>query len=88
MIDEIELERLRNEAADMRALVRELSARQAELVALLPLEAALALATGSSADAPAAFRLESWNETITMTRADVRTEMALLWQRLPSRESA
>ena len=86
--DEGELERLRKEAAELRALVRELSARQAAAVATLPLAAALALAKGGDAGADAPFPLEPWNETIEMTRADVAPEMALLWRRLPPREGA
>jgi hypothetical protein len=83
-----ELERLRKEAAELRALVRELSARQAAAVSTLPLEAALALARGGDAAAEPPFRLENWNETIEMTRADVLSEMALVWRRIPPRESA
>jgi hypothetical protein len=83
-----EMERLRREAAELRALVRELSARQAAAVSALPLEVALALAKGGEAGLEPPFRLEHWNETIEMTRADVASEMALLWRRLPPRESA
>jgi hypothetical protein len=83
-----ELERLRKEAAALRDLVRELSARQAAAVATLPLPAALALAKGGDAGADTPFPLEPWNETIEMTRADVAPEMALLWRRLPAREGA
>jgi hypothetical protein len=86
--DEGELERLRKEAAELRALVRGLSARQAAAVATLPLAAALALAKGGDAGADAPYPLEPWNETIEMTRADVAPEMALLWRRLPAREGA
>ncbi|MGZ5429684.1 MAG: hypothetical protein ACXWFS_11805 [Thermoanaerobaculia bacterium] len=88
MNEAAELERLRKEAAELRALVRDLSARQAAAVSALPLEAALALARGGEAGAGPAFRLENWNETIEMTRADVLSEMALLWKRLPTREDA
>ena len=88
MSDAGELERLRREAAELRALVRELSARQAAAVSALPLEVALALAKGGEAGLEPPFRLEHWNETIEMTRADVASEMALLWRRLPPRESA
>lgn len=88
MSDADELERLRKEAAELRALVRELSARQAAAVATLPLSSALALARGGDAGADAPFTLELWNETIEMTRADVAPEMALLWRRLPAREGA
>jgi hypothetical protein len=83
-----ELERLRKEAADLRALVRELSARQAAAVAALPLEAALALAKGGDAGADAPYPLGHWNETIEMTRANVAPDLALLWRRLPPREGA
>jgi len=86
--DDGELERLRREAAELRALVRELSARQAAAVSALPLEAALALAKGGEAGLDPPFRLEHWNETIEMTRADVASEMALLWRRLPPRANA
>ena len=86
--DEGELERLRKEAAELRALVREMSARQAAAVSMLPLSAALALAKGGDAGADAPYPLEPWNETIEMTRADVAPEMALLWRRLPAREDA
>jgi hypothetical protein len=86
--DDGELERLRREAAELRALVRELSARQAAAVSALPLEAALALAKGGEAGLEPPFRLEHWNETIEMTRADVASEMALLWRRLPPRANA
>lgn len=88
MNDETELERLRKEAADLRALVRQLSARQVAAVSTLPLAEALALAKGEDAGAAPAFALESWNETIEMTPADVASEMALLWRRLPPREGA
>lgn len=87
MSDAGEMERLRREAAELRALVRELSARQAAAVSALPLEVALALAKGGEAGLEPPFRLEHWNETIEMTRADVASEMALLWKRLPPRES-
>jgi anti-sigma factor ChrR (cupin superfamily) len=83
-----ELERLRKEAAELRALVRELSARQAAAVSALPLDAALALAKGGEAGLEPPFRLEHGNETIEMSRADVASEMALLWRRLPPRETA
>jgi hypothetical protein len=86
--DADERERLRREAADLRALVRALSARLAAAVADLPLDAALALAKGGDAGPEAPFRLEHWHETIAMTRAEVAPEMALLWKRLPPRESA
>ena len=88
MSDAGEADRLRNEAAELRALVRELSARLAAAVAALPLEAALALAEGGDAVPEPPFRLEHWDETIAMTRAEVAPEMALLWKRLPPRESA
>jgi len=86
--DEGEMERLRKEAAELRALVREMSARQAAAVSMLPLSAALALAKGGDAGADAPYPLEPWNETIEMTRADVAPEMTLLWRRLPPREDA
>lgn len=83
-----EADRLRNEAAELRALVRELSARLAAAVAALPVGAALALAKGGDAGEGPPFRLEHWDESIAMTRAEVAPEMALLWKRLPPRESA
>ena len=86
--DADELERLRKEAAELRALVRELSARQTAAVATLPLSAALALARGGDAEGDAPYPLEPWNETIEVTRGDVASEMALLWKRLPPRENA
>lgn len=88
MSDAEELDRLREEAAALRALVRELSALQTAAVAALPLETALALAKGGAAGLEPPFRLEHWDETIAMTRADVAPEMALLWKRLPPRENA
>jgi hypothetical protein len=86
--DAEELERLRKEAAALRDLVRELSAALARTVTALPPHAALALAKGGDAGLEPPFRLEHWNETIEMTRADVAPEMELLWKRLPPRESA
>jgi hypothetical protein len=86
--DAAETERLRKELAELRALVRELSARQAAAVAALPLEAALALAKGGEAGLEPPFRLEHWNETAETTRAQIASEMALLWRRLPPREGA
>jgi len=83
-----ETDRLRREAADLRSLVRELSGRLSAAVAALPLETALALARGGDASLDPPLRLEHWNETIEMTRADVASEMTLLWRRLPSRENA
>jgi hypothetical protein len=83
-----EIERLRKEAAELRDLVRELSAALARAAAALPPEAALALARGGEAGLDPPFRLEHWNETIEMTRADVASEVALLWRRLPPRENA
>ena len=88
MSGEAELERLRKEAAELRDLVRELSAALARTVDALPPDAALALARGGEAGLDPPFRLEHWNETIEMTRADVASEMALLWRRLPPRENA
>lgn len=88
MSDAGEIERLRVEAAELRDLVRELSAALARTVDALPLDAALVLAKGGEADLDPPFRLEGWNETIEMTRADVTPEMALLWRRLPPRENA
>ena len=80
--------KLRGELEELRALVRELSAQLAALVAALPLDAALALARGEDAAADGPFRLADWHESIELTRADVRAEMELLWKRLPPRESA
>jgi hypothetical protein len=86
--DAEELERLRKEAAELRVLARDLSARLAAVVAALPLETALALARGGEAGPEPPLAFENWNETIEMTRADVASEMALLWKRLPPRETA
>ena len=88
MSENVELLRLREEAAGLRDLVRELSAALVRAAAALPLEAALAAARGGDADPDPPLPLESWQETIEMTRADVATEMDLLWKRLPPRESA
>jgi hypothetical protein len=85
--DESELERLRREAEELRTLVRDLSARHAAVVSALPLEAALAFAKGATLP-ERNFRLENWKETSEMTPADVASEMALLWRRLPPREGA
>jgi hypothetical protein len=82
-----ELERLRREAAELRELVRALSARMEQVVAALPLDAALALARGDAADADPPLSLGPWRESIEMTRADVFTELDLLWKRVPPRES-
>lgn len=87
-MNESDVERLRSEAAELRALVRSLSSRLTAAVGALPLEAALSLARGGDASAEAPFRLDSWTETIEMTPADVSTEMELLWKRLPPREGA
>jgi hypothetical protein len=86
--DAAELERLRKEAVELRDLVRALSAALARAAAALPPEAALALAKGGDADPDSPFRLEHWNETFEMTPADVASEVALLWRRLPPRENA
>ena len=83
-----ELERLRREGAELRDLVRELSATLVRAAAALPPEAALALGRGDDADAEPPFGLENWDESIEMTRADVATELELLWKHLPPRESA
>jgi hypothetical protein len=80
--------KLQGELEELRALVRELSARLASLVSVLPLDAALALARGEDAAAEGPFRLADWRESIELTRADVESEMKLLWKRLPPRESA
>lgn len=85
---ESDVERLRHEAAELRALVRDLSARLTAAVGALPLDAALSLARGGEPGAEPPFRLEGWNETIDMTPADVAPEMELLWKRLPPREGA
>lgn len=87
MSDPAEVERLRVEVAELRDLVRALSAALARAAAALPPEAALALALGGDAGAEPPFRLEGWNETAETTRADVAPEIALLWRRLPPRES-
>ena len=87
MSEDAELERLRKEAAELRDLVRELSAALARTVDALPPDAALALARGGEAGLDPPFRLEHWNETIEMTHADVASELALLWKRLPPREN-
>jgi hypothetical protein len=86
--EDVELLRLRKEAAGLRDLVRELSAALARAVSGMPLEGALAAARSGDADPDPPLNLESWRETIEMTRADVATEMDLLWKRLPPRESA
>lgn len=83
-----ELERLREEAAGLRDLVRALSAALVRATAALPPEAALALGRGGDTGAEPPFGLENWDDSIEMTRADVVTELELLWKRLPSRESA
>lgn len=88
MTDAEELERLRAETVALRALVRELSARCAATVATLPLDAALAVARGCEPGSAAPFRLDHWQESIDLARTDVPSELALLWRRLPSRESA
>lgn len=88
MSDDAELERLRREAAELRDLVRELSAALARAAAALPLDAALSLARGGDAGSDPPLRLEDWHETIEITRANVADEMELLWKRLPPRESA
>jgi hypothetical protein len=79
---------LRREAEELRAAVRALSSKLAALVALLPLDAALALARGEDAAIREPFRLVGWHETIEVTRADIAAEMDLLWKRVPPRESA
>jgi hypothetical protein len=83
-----ETERLRREAEDLRALVRDLSASMAALVAVLPVDAALVLARGEGEGKGEPFRLAEWHETIEVTRADIAPEMDLLWKRVPPRESA
>lgn len=88
MSDASELERLRKEAAELRALVRELSAALVRAAAALPLDAALALARGEDAEGGTPFRLTEWHETIEVTCADVASELALLWKRVPPRENA
>lgn len=88
MSEDVELLRLRKEAAGLRDLVRELSAALVRATAALPLEAALAAARGGDVEPDPPLKLENWEETIEMTRADVATEMELLWKRLPPRESA
>ncbi|MEO8587301.1 MAG: hypothetical protein ABI584_14145 [Acidobacteriota bacterium] len=86
--DDAELDRLRKEAAELRDLVRALSAALVRATAALPLDAALALARSESAEGAAPFRLTEWHEGIEVTRGDVASEMALLWKRLPPRENA
>lgn len=86
--DAEELERLRAEAAALRALVRELSAKCAAAIATLPIDAAFAVAHGSEPGAAAPFRLDHWHESTDLARTDVHSELALLWRRLPSRENA
>ncbi len=85
--DAAELERLRKEAAELRALARELSARLASAVAALPLDVALALARGAGARGEAPFRLDGWQETVEMTPADLLDDLDLLWRRLAPRET-
>lgn len=87
-MSDAELERLRAEAAELRELVRDLSARLAAAAASLPLGAALALARGDEGSLDPPFRLEHWSETTEMSRVDVASEMTLLWKRLPPRETA
>ena len=82
---------LEREVLELRALVRALSERLAAAVAVLPRDAALALARGENAEGGAGgppFRLTDWHETIEVTRADIAAEMDLLWKRIPPRESA
>jgi hypothetical protein len=82
---------LEREVLELRALVRALSVRLAAAVAVLPRDAALALARGGNAEGGAGgppFRLTEWHETIEVTRADIGAEMDLLWKRMPPRESA
>ncbi|MGA7989839.1 MAG: hypothetical protein WCC53_00240 [Thermoanaerobaculia bacterium] len=88
MSDEAELERLRKEAVELRALVRVLSATLARAAAALPPEAMLTLARGGEAGLDPPFGLEHWKETAEVTRADVAAEIALLWRRLPPRETS
>lgn len=88
MSDAAEIERLRREAAELRDLVRELSAALARAAAVLPPDIALALAEGREAGLDPPLGLEGWRETIETTRADVAAEMELLWRRLPPRESS
>lgn len=79
------------EVLELRTLVRALSERLGALVAVLPRDAALALARGENAEGGAGgppFRLTGWHETIEVTRADIAPEMDLLWKRVPPRESA
>ena len=83
-----DVEKLRRETEELRALVRELSAKLAALMSVLPLDAALALARGEDTGADGPFRLTDWRESIELTRADVAAEMQLLWKRVPPRESA
>jgi hypothetical protein len=83
-----DVEKLRREAEELRALVRALSARLAALVASLPRDMAVALARGESEGTSGPFRLTEWHETIEVTRADIAPEMDLLWKRVPPRESA
>jgi hypothetical protein len=83
-----DVEKLRREAEELRALVRVLSARLVALVASLPPDAAVALARGESEEGKEPFPLTEWHETIEVTRADIAPEMDLLWKRLPPRESA
>lgn len=86
MSEDAELERLRKEAAELRDLVRDLSAALSRAAASLPLDAALALARGANPGLDAPLVLEPWRESIEVTRADVAAEMDLLWKRLPPRE--
>jgi hypothetical protein len=83
-----DVEKLRREAEELRALMRALSARLAVLVASLPRDMAVALARGESEGTGGPFRLTEWHETIEVTRADIAPEMDLLWKRVPPRESA
>jgi hypothetical protein len=83
-----DVEKLRREAEELRALVRRLSGRLAAAMAVLPLDVALALARGEDTGADGPFRLTDWHETIEVMRADIAPEMDLLWKRVPPRESA
>jgi hypothetical protein len=83
-----DVEKLRRETEELRALVRELSAKLAALMSVLPLDATLALARDEDTGADGPFRLTDWRESIELTRADVKAEMELLWKRVPPRESA
>jgi hypothetical protein len=72
----------------LRASNRELQRLVLKLVETLPFEAVRTLWESPEGSTPAARSvLDSWRETIELARSDVVTELKLLWQRAPRRES-